>query len=101
MAYTPDAEGGEYMVPQEMPKLLTVKDVIALTGYSSATVYRYIDSGLLPVVKIMKALRIKQDDLQRLIDGSTEYRGVQKRDYKSRQLFDKNAAKWAGRRFTI
>jgi len=64
-------------------KLLKPKDVAERLSYSLATVYRLIDSGMLPVVKIGSGLRVIESDLDRLIRGNTERRGRLKRDWRT------------------
>ena len=65
--------------------LLKPKDVAERMSYSLATVYRLIDSGKLPVVKIGSALRVQEGDLDRLIRQNTENRGVLKRNWRAGQ----------------
>lgn len=67
-----------------MEKLYSVKQIIELTGYSQATIYRYIDSGILPVIKIRGGLRVRESDLCKMINENTEHRGTQKRSWRVR-----------------
>ena len=64
-------------------KLLTPKNVEDLLSCSLATVYRLIDSGRLPVVKITSALRVRESDVERLIRSNTECRGTLKRNWRA------------------
>ena len=59
-------------------KLLKPTDVAEKLSFSLATVYRLIDSGKLPVVKIGAALRVRETDLDHLIRVNTECRGTLK-----------------------
>ena len=65
-------------------KLIKPKDAAELLSYSLATVYRLIDSGQLPVVKIGKGgLRIAESDIDTLIRHNTERRGTLKRNWRA------------------
>lgn len=68
---------------QTLEKMYTPKQVADHMGYSLATIYRYIDSGLMPVVKIRSGMRIKESDIIRLINNNTERRGTQKRFWRA------------------
>jgi len=67
--------------------LLTPKAVAEKLSFSMPTVYRLIDSGQLPVVKIgagqRGALRVRESELEKLIKNNTERRGTLKRNYRA------------------
>ena len=67
---------------QVTTKLLTPKKVAEQLSYSLPTVYRLIDSGQLPVVKIRGALRVCESEVERLIRNNTERRGSLKRNWR-------------------
>ena len=58
--------------------LLRPKEVADRLSYSLRTVYRLIDSGQLPVVKIGSVLRVRESDIDNLIKQNTERRGTLK-----------------------
>jgi excisionase family DNA binding protein len=64
-------------------RLFKPKEVADMLSYSLATIYRLIDSGRLPVVKIRSGLRIRASDIERLIRVNTENRGTQKRNWRT------------------
>ena len=51
--------------------LLTVQEVAAYLKVVPITVYRMIDRGSLPAVKVGRVWRIRQEDLQVYLDRST------------------------------
>lgn len=51
--------------------LLTIKDVAEHAGVSTATVRRWIKDGLLAETRIGGSIRIRADELERLIEDST------------------------------
>ena len=63
-------------------KLYTIQEIMNLTGYSRATIYRYIDAGKVPVIKISRQLRIRESDLQKMLYEHTERRGTLKRNWR-------------------
>jgi len=58
-----------------MDELLTVKEVEGYLRVTRTTVYKLINRGAFPVVKIAGATRIKRDDLMAYIERSTETKG--------------------------
>lgn len=48
-------------------KFLTVSEVAALLRVSNMTVYRLINSGELPAVRIGRSFRLREDDLDRYL----------------------------------
>lgn len=64
------------MVTIEM-RLLSVKDVMDITGWSKAHTYKMINSGVLNAVptnsvKKLKPIRIEQEELHKLIKGGQD-----------------------------
>ena len=53
--------GGKY-------RLLRVREVAEQLGVCNATVYRLVESGELPHVRIVNSIRIRPDDLERLLE---------------------------------
>jgi excisionase family DNA binding protein len=49
------------------PALLTVTEVAATLRVSNMTVYRLINTGSLPAIRIGKSFRIREDDLTRYL----------------------------------
>ena len=66
--------------------LLKPREVAEKLSYSLPTVYRMIDSGKLPVVKIGSGLRVRQSEIERLIKQNTEHRGTLKRNWRTGSL---------------
>jgi excisionase family DNA binding protein len=52
-----------------MPKLMTLTQFQNAYGVSRSTIYRLAKTGDLPMVKIGRASRIKEDDAQRWLEG--------------------------------
>jgi excisionase family DNA binding protein len=52
-----------------MPELLTVEQVAAYLQLNRLTVYRYIREGRLPAVKLGKAYRIRQADVEAFLES--------------------------------
>jgi excisionase family DNA binding protein len=50
-------------------RFLTVTEVAAILRVSNMTVYRLINTGGLPAVRIGKSFRIREDDLNRYLTG--------------------------------
>ncbi|HEX4245867.1 MAG TPA: helix-turn-helix domain-containing protein [Acidimicrobiales bacterium] len=50
-------------------RFLTVTEVAANLRVSNMTVYRLINTGGLPAVRIGKSFRIREDDLNRYLTG--------------------------------
>jgi len=63
--------------------LLSPAKVAERLCYSLSTVYRLIDSGKLPVIKIGAGLRVRESDIERLIRQNTERRGSLKRNWRT------------------
>lgn len=51
-------------------KLLTVNDIIEMLKVSKLTVYRYIKAGKLPAYKVGRDYRVKQKDLNILLNNA-------------------------------
>lgn len=49
------------------PRFLTVTEVAATLRVSTMTVYRLINTGTLPAIRIGKSFRIREDDLGRYL----------------------------------
>src|SRR5207248_11548586 len=56
----PDFSGG-------IEQLFTVRQVAELVGVCSATVYKWSADGVLPHVRIVNVIRIRSEDLSRLL----------------------------------
>lgn len=55
------------------PRFLTVGEVADLLRVSNMTVYRLINAGELPAVRVGKSYRLREDDVDKyLADGYTE-----------------------------
>lgn len=59
------------MAENEEDRLLPVSDVAKRFNVSDQTIYRWIDDGILPVVKVRRLLRIRQSDVDRLLEESS------------------------------
>jgi hypothetical protein len=55
----------------DIPQLLTIREVEDATRYSAATVFRYIDQGLLTAVRVAGTTRVTLDSLTRLIEAGS------------------------------
>jgi excisionase family DNA binding protein len=53
-------------------QLLTAKEAAALLGLSENTIRQWIWQRRLPVVRLGRAVRLKRQDLEQLIDQSRE-----------------------------
>lgn len=54
-------------------RYLTVREVAGTLRVSNMTVYRLINAGQLPAVRIGKSFRLREDDVNRyLADGYTQ-----------------------------
>jgi excisionase family DNA binding protein len=53
----------------ENTRFLTVGEVAALLRVSNMTVYRLINSGEMPAVRIGRSFRLRSEDLDRYVDG--------------------------------
>ena len=58
-----------------MEELMTVKEVEEYLRVTRTTIYKLINKGAFPVVKIAGATRIKRDDLMAYVAGATQTRG--------------------------
>lgn len=54
---------------EENAAFLTVTEVAATLRVSNMTVYRLINTGTLPALRIGKSFRIRQDDLDRYLSA--------------------------------
>lgn len=55
-------------ISSERPRMLLNADEVAvLTGWSRATVYRFIQTGILPVIRVGRTVRVPADALERWI----------------------------------
>jgi excisionase family DNA binding protein len=52
-----------------MGKLLSVKEVASILGLSKAVILRYIRSGTLPAIRLERAYRIDEKDLNNWLEG--------------------------------
>ena len=51
-----------------MGKLLSVKEVASILGLSKAVILRYIRGGILPAVRLERAYRIDEKDLNNWLE---------------------------------
>ena len=51
------------------PRFLTVSEVAEALRVSNMTVYRLINSGELPAVRIGKSFRLREEDVDRYLGG--------------------------------
>ena len=61
-----------------MTKMLTLKEAAGRLGLHLNTVRKYVDRGLIPVVKYDKAVRIEEKDLENFIEVRKGRRGAEK-----------------------
>jgi len=54
-----------------LPTLMTTKDVARACQVSPRTVWRWLAEGRLPKVALGRSVRVRVEDLQRLLDGAT------------------------------
>ena len=59
------------MAESDQDRLLAVSEVAKRFSVSDQTIYRWIDEGILPVVKVRRLLRIRQSDVDRLLEESS------------------------------
>lgn len=57
-------------MPEQTNRLLTVNDIAERAQVSARQVYRWIDDSLLPVVRLGRLIRIKEDDFSRFVNGN-------------------------------
>jgi len=60
-------------------RLFTVEEASKILRVSKKTVYRWLKSGVLPYCKLGKSIRIKEEDLEALIEQSyvtVDVRGI-------------------------
>lgn len=50
-------------MPEKFPKLLTIDEVAEMFRVSKPTVYRMVESRLIPFYKISRAIRFSEDDV--------------------------------------
>src|ERR1700694_2206591 len=62
---------GGAMAESDQDRLLAVSEVAKRFSVSDQTIYRWIDEGILPVVKVRRLLRIRQSDVHRLLEESS------------------------------
>ncbi len=53
-----------HAVPSSPQRLLTAREVAALLSVSTATVYRLVERGVLPCVRVSNAIRFATTDLE-------------------------------------
>ena len=59
------------MADRDEDPLLPVSEVAKRFSVSDQTIYRWIDDGLLPVVKVRRLLRIRTSDVDRLLQDAS------------------------------
>ncbi len=70
----------------EEKKIFTIKEVSELAGISESEVIRLIMLKKLPVIRLGKAIRIKEEDLNRFLSGFT-IKEETKADYREPVLY--------------
>jgi excisionase family DNA binding protein len=60
------------MAENEGDQLLPVSEVAKRFSVSDQTIYRWIDEGILPVVKVRRLLRIRSSDVDRLLEEASQ-----------------------------
>ncbi|MBX3438244.1 MAG: helix-turn-helix domain-containing protein [Planctomycetaceae bacterium] len=53
------------------PALVTIREVARELACGRSTVYKLLQSGRLPSIRVNRTRRIRREDLQRLIDEGT------------------------------
>lgn len=56
---------------EQLPELMRVKDVCEALGISGPSVYRIMESGEIPYVKMGRSRRVKKEDVLAYIDRNT------------------------------
>lgn len=62
--------GEKKLVPKDaivLPKLMTVEEAANILAVSKMTVYRLIESGDMPVLRVGRSYRIRGDDFDRYL----------------------------------
>lgn len=62
--------GEKKLVPKDaivLPKIMTVEDAADILGVSKMTVYRLIESGDIPHLRVGRSYRIRGDDFDRYL----------------------------------
>ena len=59
-------------------ELLTVREIIDGMRVSKPTVYRWIKTKGLPIVKIGKVIRIRREDFEKWIEERNEYKDAER-----------------------
>lgn len=57
--------------------LYSVQDVAALLSMSPTNIYRLVNAGTIPIIRIGKSIRIKRDDLEAWVESMESARPVQ------------------------
>ncbi len=60
------------MAENEEDQLLPVSEVARRFNVSDQTIYRWIDEGILPVVKVRRLLRIRSSDVDQLLEEASQ-----------------------------
>ena len=61
-----------------MAKMLTLKVAAGRLGLHLNTVRKYVDRGMIPIIKYEKAVRIEEKDLEAFIEVRKERKGTKK-----------------------
>jgi len=61
-----------------MAKMLTLKEAAGRLGLHLNTVRKYVDRGMIPIIKYEKAVRIEEKDLEAFIEVRKERKGTKK-----------------------
>lgn len=57
--------------------LYSVQDVAALLSMSPSNIYRLVNAGTIPIIRLGKSIRIKRDDLEAWVESMESARPVQ------------------------
>lgn len=68
--YDYNTEDRKSQVIEQLPVLLTPKDVMDILGVGKNTVYRLLNSGVLPAIRFGKSWKIPVGSIQTLVNMS-------------------------------
>ena len=60
------------LIPEGTMKLLTIREVSALLNASDSSIRRWIKAGRLPTIRLGRSVRLRQQDIDRLMTRGTE-----------------------------
>lgn len=67
--YNQYAQYSQYSQSRSAPRFVTVAEVAAQLRVSNMTVYRLVQSGELPAVRVGRSYRIREEDVDRYLAG--------------------------------